>query len=258
MKAIYICIFIIFSIPFISCENANDKQKVVIYAASSISDLLIDGYAIFSENNEIEVVFNFGGSISLANQIKKFDSPADGVVFIGEKPSKMLIDGEKNDEEFNYTFLTNHLVFAGNKNAKPIKTLEDLLYLSDYRIVIADPELAPLGIYSKEILSNNNIYNQLKKNIIFAKDAKSVLNSLENHNADYGIIYYSDLLISKNLVNFENIEEVSKYSVNYYIHIIEKSRNKMQADKFFRFLAESDDIRFSKAISSRGLSRINK
>ena len=28
MKAIYICIFIIFSIPFISCEDANDKQKV--------------------------------------------------------------------------------------------------------------------------------------------------------------------------------------------------------------------------------------
>ncbi|MBA31526.1 MAG: molybdate ABC transporter substrate-binding protein [Chloroflexi bacterium] len=258
MKAIYICIFIIFSIPFISCEDANNKEKVVIYAASSISDLLIEGYDIFSKNNDIQVVFNFGGSISLANQITKFDSPADGVVFIGEKPSKILSGSKKIDKKFSYSFLTNGLVFVGNKNSKPIKSLEDLLYLSNYRIIIADPKLAPLGVYSKEILSNNNMYNQLEKNIIFAKDAKAVHSSLENHNADYGIIYYSDLLISKNLVNFENIQEVSKYSVNYYIHVMQNSRNKIQVDKFFKFLTESDDIRFSEVIFSRGLNRLNK
>ena len=49
MKAIYITIFILISIPFIGCEIDNYNQKVVIYAASSMSDLLTESYEIFKQ-----------------------------------------------------------------------------------------------------------------------------------------------------------------------------------------------------------------
>lgn len=258
MKAVYITIFILFFIPFIGCEKDNNNQKVVIYAASSISDFLIEAYEIFKQNNDIQISFNFGGSLLLANQISKFDSPADAVIFIGEKPIRILEDSNQIDNEFSYEFLTNRLVFVGYKNSKPIDNIAELLLQSNHRIIIADPELAPLGIYSKEILSVSNLYDQLEENLIFASDAKSVLRSLENHNADYGIIYYSDFLLSKNLVNYEQIQEVSKYSVDYYIHIMKNTKKKKQTNEFLQFLAESDDHRISEKISSRGLSRIKK
>ncbi|MBL01555.1 MAG: molybdate ABC transporter substrate-binding protein [Chloroflexi bacterium] len=258
MKAVYITIFILISITFISCEKDNNNQKVVIYAASSISDLLIDAYEIFKQKNDIEVSFNFGGSISLANQISKFDSPADGVIFIGGKPIRILEDSDQIDEEYRYDFLTNTLAFVGHKNSNRIDDLTELLLQSKQRIIIADPALAPLGVYSEEILSSNNMYNQLEKNLILASDAKSVLRSLENHNADYGIIYYSDFLLSKNLVHYEQIEEVSMYSVDYYMHIMKNTDKKKQANEFLKFLAESGDARFIEQITSRGLSRIKK
>ena len=256
MKAIYITIFILISIPFIGCEIDNHNQKVVIYAASSMSDLLTEAYEIFKQKHDIEISFNFGGSISLANQISKFDSPADGVIFIGEKPIRILEDSNLIDDEYRYNFLTNRIVFVGYKNSKRIDNLSELLLQNKQRIIIADPALAPLGIYSKEILSSNNIYNRLKKNLILASDAKSVLRSLENHNADYGIIYYSDFLLSKNLVHYEQIEEVFKYSVDYYMHVMKNTNNKKQANLFLQFLKDSDDARFLELISSRGLRRI--
>tara|TARA_B100000214_G_scaffold363234_1_gene328540 strand:- start:7052 stop:7828 length:777 start_codon:yes stop_codon:yes gene_type:complete len=258
MKAIYITIFILISMPFIGCETDNNNQKVVIYAASSISDLLTESYEIFNQNNDIDISFNFGGSISLANQISKFESPADGVIFIGEKPIRILEDNNLIDYEYRYKFLTNKLAFVGYKNSKHIDNLSELLLQSKKRIIIADPALAPLGIYSKEILSSNNMYNQLEKNLILASDAKSVLRSLENHNADYGIIYYSDFLLSKNLVHYGQIEEVSEYSVDYYMHVMKNTKNKIQANLFLQFLAKSDDAKLLELIASRGLSRIKK
>ena len=58
MKAIYITIFILISIPFIGCEIDNHNQKVVIYAASSMSDLLTEAYEIFKQKHDIEISFN--------------------------------------------------------------------------------------------------------------------------------------------------------------------------------------------------------
>ena len=113
-----------------------------------------------------------------------------------------------------------------------------------------------LYLITKKNINTLPFLERLKKNLILASDAKSVLRSLENHNADYGIIYYSDFLLSKNLVHYEQIEEVFKYSVDYYMHVMKNTNNKKQANLFLQFLKDSDDARFLELISSRGLRRI--
>lgn len=212
---------------FLSMGLSIYGADINVSAAISLKESLDEIAKKFQVENPGDKIFiNYGGSSALRKQIEN-GAPVDVVLFADtENIDKLQNQGLIKERA---EVLYNSLVVAGI--GKKINSLGEA---RGERIAIADPEIAPLGAYSKEYLKNTGLYETLKENLIIGQNAKTVFNYVESGDVDYGIIYRNEV---KNLKNAQVIMEVdpSTYSKPIYgFGVIEN--NKEDVDKFFQYV----------------------
>lgn len=231
-KALKQIIFIpIFMLMMNSLTMGQEKKDLIISSAISMKEAvgeIIQEYEKENPKNNINFLTNFGASGSLRAQIEN-GAPVDIVMFADTKNMDKLEDLKIIDAKDRVQIIYNAIILVGYKNLNKIEDLEGK------KISIGQPVLVPLGTYSKEYLDNMGIYNKIEKDIIFAKDAKSVFNYIEREEVDYAIIYKSEL---KNIKNSKIVFEVddSKYTKPNYSFAMVKERKDSENEKFFLFL----------------------
>jgi molybdate transport system substrate-binding protein len=211
------------------------SKELWVFCAMGIRDLATATAEDFKE----KVVFNFSSSGRLAKQIE-MGAPADLYL----SANKFWVDYLKEKGFLQKGTITpiakTELVVIVPKNSK-IKRLSQA-----EKIAVGDRS-APVGRYALESLKRLELYDKLKKKLVFAPNLRQVAVWVATGNADAGIVYLSDYLRFKNEVNLlevlpENIHE----PIVFYGAVVKGAKDEVTAEKFLKKLKDEPEKTFEK------------
>lgn len=187
--------FLLFSIALIFCGcRQPDENKIVVFAAASLTDVVADLATRFEESHpKADVVVNLSGSSILARQII---AGAHYDVFLSANEEWVSeVDRAESLASSRSLLISNRLVVVWRDNRhdrseSPVD-LNQLLSEAE-RIAIADPAHVPAGIYAKEALECEGLWDMVEEMIVPTLDVRAVVASVLSGNVDTGIVYASD------------------------------------------------------------------
>ncbi|NWK83268.1 molybdate ABC transporter substrate-binding protein [Staphylococcus sp. GSSP0090] len=205
MKMKYLLIsFIALCLVLAGCSNGENKdnsktksddstkQELHVSAAASLTDVTKDLEKAFKEDHkDVDVTFNYGGSGALRQQIEK-GAPVDVFMSANTKDVDGLVDKDKAQNTYEYA--KNQLVLIGAKDSN-YHSVSDIQ--ADDKLAIGEAKSVPAGKYAEQYLKDNQLYDKVKPNLVYAKDVRQVLNYVEKGNAQLGYVYKTDLYQSQ-------------------------------------------------------------
>ncbi|HET9316400.1 MAG TPA: molybdate ABC transporter substrate-binding protein [Vicinamibacteria bacterium] len=183
--------------------TAARADEITVFAAASLTDVLQEAAKSFEAASAHRVVFNFGGSNDLGRQIKA-GAPAD-LFFSADKAQmdEVARDGHLAGMGDRIDVLSNTLVVvvpAGSSTK--VSGPADLKALA--RIVLANPEAVPAGVYARKYLEAEGAWDAVKDKVVPTLDVRAALAAVEAEHADAAIVYRTDAARSKRVrVAFE-------------------------------------------------------
>ena len=231
-KLIYI---LLFSLVICNSCKVNNHDQPLIFAAASLHDVLLDLSLEYEKKFQRKIRFNFGGSNSLATQIKSYKAPADGVIFSGSQPLNLLLESEHVRQEDIFIFCENLLVLAWLNDKNKVKSISELVSKKG-KIAIADKNLAPAGLYSYEALNNSGILDEISNRLIYLPNVRNALYTLSTGNADYAMVYLSDLKSTEKKFEYILIDNDYYSQIFYPMSSIIGSELNSEVELFFKFL----------------------
>lgn len=219
-----------------SGQQATPKVTLTVSAAASVQDAMKAVQPLFQqENPDIDVVYNFGSSGSLQQQIEQ-GAPAD--VFISAAPKQMNALQQKDLllTETRRNLLENSVVLVTPKETNETVTFETLVTTNLDKIALGDPESVPAGQYGKEVLTSLKSYDKLTPKLVFGKDVRQVLFYVETGNVDAGIVYGTDAKISDKVQIVAKAPQGSHAPIVYPVAVVKDSKRPDEAKTFVEFL----------------------
>lgn len=221
--------------------TAAEAQTVTIAAAASLEKSLTEQLIPMFEEKfpGITIEGTYDSSGKLQTQIEEgapvdlfFSAATKQMDALNEKG--MIADGTiKNLLENKIVFIVptgeegNYKAFEDIKNAETI--------------ALGDPESVPVGQYSKEALTNLNLWDEVSAKTSFGTNVTEVLNWVAEGSAKAGIVYATDAAQKPDqVVVVAEAPEGSVKKAIYPIGIIKDSQNPDGAQKFAEFL-QSDE-----------------
>jgi molybdate transport system substrate-binding protein len=87
-------------------------------------------------------------------------------------------------------------------------------------IALADPNLAPAGVYSREFLVSTGLWSSLESRFVFAADVRAALNYVRSGNVDAAIVYMTDGLTEPDLLIWDIVPADSYSPISYPAAVI--------------------------------------
>ena len=190
----------------------------------------------------VKVYYNFAASTTLQRQLEK---GASADVFISASPQQVnslekqgLLD---NDNQYN--LLTNRLVLVSHNDSNlSYITIDSLRNDTISRIAIGQPEIVPAGTYAKQALIHLNLWEKLYSKLVFAPDVRSTLAYVTAGNVDVGIVYQTDIKLSKNVKVLDELPPESHIPIVYPAVILKETEYKQMAKQFLNYLQSRHTI----------------
>ena len=180
--------------------SAVASEKVYVFAAASTTNAvkeLIDTYKQESASSA-EFLTSFASSSTLARQI---DAGADANIFISAnvKWYKWLDEKGLVEAGSNALMASNALVIIAGPHSKDKMTDISQLpgLLGEGFLAMGDATHVPAGMYGKEALSHYGLWEGLNKQLAQYPDVRKALNAVDTEQADFGIVYKTDAIQSK-------------------------------------------------------------
>ncbi|MCC3356275.1 molybdate ABC transporter substrate-binding protein [Bacillus sp. REN16] len=256
-KTIHFLLLLMIFFVVTACSNEMKDQtpeevELIISAAASLQDAFVPIQKEFEEKYPtIKLVFNFGGSGALQQQISQ-GAPADLFFSAATDKFDTLINEGLINEEDGVQLLGNEIVLVIPKDHKNgVTSFDDLSNAS--KISIGTPESVPAGQYGKEALENMEIWNEIEDKIVYAKDVRQVLTYVETNNIDAGIVYKTDAVSSNKVEIVASADADSHPPIIYPVGVIKDSKHRNEALKFYEFLQTKNTIKTFEEFGFKGL-----
>lgn len=224
----------------LACGNQKDDAPL-IFAAASLADVLTEAAEAYKDETGSVVEFNFGGSTALANQVARLNAPADGVILAGESPIDLLIERGVIEGADAVVIARNSLVVV-SADERVLISLNELA-LSDFRVAIADPELAPAGQYAREALISAAVWDEISSQVIPTLDVRAALAAASSRSVDFAIVYATDALTETNLDVVLDVDSNLHQPVSYPAAAISDSSQFEATNDFLNFLVGSTGVK---------------
>jgi molybdate transport system substrate-binding protein len=211
-----------------------------VFAAASLSDALKELVPPYETKSDDKLRFNFGASSMLARQIKE-GAPAD--VFFSADEAKMddLAASGLIAIDTRRTLLSNTLVIVVHvHNGAAVTHPRDLGADIVRRIALAETQTVPAGIYAREYLQKFGWWDQVSAKVIPMENVRATLAAVEAGNADAGIVYQTDALISKKVRIAYPIPASEGPKITYPLAVTAESKQGEAARRFAAFLASEE------------------
>ena len=233
-----VALLLLLVLLIVTTSCGSDKEnEIVVFTAASLTEVMERMGIYFAESEGITVRFNPGGSTALAQQIIR-GAPADAFVFAGPQPMDMLDERGLIVPDSTVEILGNELVLiakSSNGNETEVSSIEELAD-GDFRVAIADPDLAPAGRYAREALENLGLWQRLEHRLVFGLDVRVTLGYVETGNVDAAIVYRTDAQIVEGLEVIASISKESHSPIVYPAGVVVRSSSVEEAGKFLLFL----------------------
>ncbi|MCO5382648.1 MAG: molybdate ABC transporter substrate-binding protein [Methanosarcina barkeri] len=189
-----------------------------------------------AEHPEIYVNLNFGGSETLRRQIEG-GAPVDVFASADENQMDILADESLITNNSRKNFAHNSLVLIVPKSSTlNITSIKDLTNYKVKKISIGNPNITPVGKYTRLALTEAGLWGQLENKLVLAEDVKQVLVYVERGEVDAGFVYMTDTKTAQpGTVKIVANVPVST-PITYPIAVVSSTEYKEQAQKFLDFV----------------------
>lgn len=209
---------------------------VMVFAAASLTDGLKEIARDYEAKTGERIEFNFAASSVLARQIEE-GAPAD--IFFSADEAKMDALAAKDlvNKNTRHRRLSNSLVIIVPKESTfLIRSPEDLKSPQITHIALGEPGSVPAGIYAKEYLRKVHLWHDLKPKIVPMANVRAALAAVESGDADAGIVYKTDALISKTSRIAFAVPPRDSPKISYPVALMKGAPNAKAAQAFLNHL----------------------
>jgi molybdate transport system substrate-binding protein len=224
----------------VACGRDQRTDEVLVLAAASLTEVMDEIGAGFEEATGIDVRFSYGGSDSLAAQIRN-GAPADAVVFAGAGPLDSLETGGFTVPGSRRSVAGNRLVvIAPSASESGLGSLAELAAENSGRVAIADPQLAPAGRYARAAMEAAGVWEAVSPRLIPGLDVRNAAAAVTAGNANFGFVYETDAAAISG-VRIVHVVSAELYPrIVYPAAVVSRSGNQAQAGAFLEYLAGPD------------------
>ena len=195
-------ILIISFLIILTINKLYGDDKLTISVASSLYNVSKELVKEWEKTNNKRITIITGSTPLLARQIDR-GQKSDIIITANYSWLKWMIDKNLIEESSIKEIAKNSLVFITgiNKNIhldiNSIEFKNDLIeQISSSKISIPHPSSVPLGIYSKQALKSLGAWSLVQEKLVFTSSAQSNLKFISQGEANIGISYLSDALLS--------------------------------------------------------------
>lgn len=210
-----------------SAGKAEPKQQTLrVFAAASLTESFTAlGKQFESEHDGVKVVFNFGPSSGLAQQIQS-GAPAD--VFASASPTNMDTLVQSKDADKPRDFAVNTMEIAvPPANPGKVQSLSDLAR-AGVKVAVCQPQV-PCGVVAAKVFEQAGVK---VKPVTEEVDVKSVLTKVSLGEVDAGVVYVTDVKAAGDKVTGITIPAAQNAETTYPIATLANSKNSSLAKKF--------------------------
>lgn len=206
-----------------NCANAQNKNEVVIFAASSLTDALKEIGANYQAKTGVKITYSFASSALIAKQIEA-GAPADIIMTADSDWMDYLQNRNLIQAKTRTNLLGGHLVLIAPKNDNPNLKIAPNFPIAQYlgvqgKIAIANPDYVPAGKYAQSSLIKFGVWDKIAGNIIRAENVRMALNYVARGDAKLGIVYKSDAFVEKNIKIIAEFPDNSHRPIIYPISL---------------------------------------
>ena len=240
VRSLSLLLIVGFGLP--SCSGpvgqpgSSSTATVVVSVAASLSDAVGDVANVFEKQTGIQVLVNAAGSQILATQIIE-EIPVDVFVSADERQMTRTIARGKMDQGSYLQLLSNQLVVVvPSDRLMGISRPDDLIAQSVRRIALGDPEVVPGGVYAREYLEQEGVWDVLKSKVVPTRNVRAALRAVEAGTVDAGVVYRTDARQSVDAVIAFDVPVGRGPRIIYPAAVSTEPPNPESAVQFFSFL----------------------
>lgn len=205
-------------------------------AAASLIDALQAIAPAYEKQSGDALLYNFGGSSMLARQIQE-GAPADLFISADELKMDQLQQRGLLVRKSRRSILSNTLVIIVPSDSRlKITSPTDLADPGIRNVAVAEPQTVPAGIYAKDYLRRIRVWDRIKSKIVPTDNVRAVLAAVESQNAETGIVYRTDALISRLVRIAYEIPAAGGPDISYPAAVIAGSKQQAAAQRFLDYL----------------------
>jgi molybdate transport system substrate-binding protein len=207
-----------------------------VSAAASLTDVLQELAPAYEKQSGDALLFNFGASSTLARQIQE-GAPADLFISADELKMDQLQQRGLIVRSSRRSILSNTLVIIVPRNSRlKIASPADLTGGSIRNIAVAEPQSVPAGIYAKRYLRKMHVWDKVTGKVIPTDNVRAALAAVESENAETGIVYKTDALISRAVRIAYEVPAQDGPEISYPAAVVADSKQQAAAQRFLDYL----------------------
>lgn len=140
---------------------------------------------------QLQAVTSYGASGMLARQIEQ-GAPADLFVSANPKWMQFLVESGLVEADAVSVLMSNRLVLIGPEGAGPLTPETVAERLAGENFVMADPQIAPVGVYGKAALENIGLWSGIAPHFVPMRNTVATVAAVARGEAALGLVYASD------------------------------------------------------------------
>jgi molybdate transport system substrate-binding protein len=134
--------------------------------------------------------------------------------------------------------LGNTLVVVVNvERGAPVAAPGDLAGEAVRRVALAQPETVPAGVYAKAWMERAGLWAAVGKKVVGTENVRACLAAVEAGNADAGIVYKTDALISNKVKIAFAVPAAEGPKIVYPVAVLKGAQEGEAARRFVAYLA---------------------
>ncbi len=217
----------------------------MVFVAASLRDVVQEIGTVFAHKQHVDLVYNFAGSNTLAQQIKASRSAdvflsanVDWVDFL--EKANLIVPGSRRN------FLSNRLVVVSRMDAHfQFSNLRELAALNFTFLVLADPKAVPAGRYAKAFLKSVELdggclWQALKDKVAPTADVRAALGLVESDPLLIGVVYRTDVTTSDKIKLLYEVPSTLHPAITYCAAALKDRPNSRLVEQFLDFLSGPD------------------
>jgi molybdate transport system substrate-binding protein len=193
---VFRCALAIVVATLLAPQGLPAAKPITVSAAVSLTDALSAIAEQYAREGRGTIRFNFAASNVLARQITS-GAPVDVFISADEAQmdvvaaAQMLVEGSRVD------LVRNQLAIAvPSDRPRTMTGPRDLTNAAFRRIAIGDPSAVPAGVYAKEWLEKEGLWQALEPRMVPSGSVRAALAAVESGAADAAIVYRTDVRVA--------------------------------------------------------------
>jgi molybdate transport system substrate-binding protein len=229
------CWLSICAVP-VSAPAAGPAKEITVSAAISLKNPFEDLGKLYAATHGTKVIFNFGASGALAQQIEG-GAPVDVFASAAQKDMDrvdgkgLLVTGSRTN------FTGNEVVLVVSLPRLVLNGFGDLKTASVKKIAIGNPRTAPAGRYAAEVLDYYQLSDNVNARLVFTENARQALDYVARGEVDAAIVYATDAATRAGEVRLvTTAPEGSHQPVVYPVALVKRTRSRKEAKAFINLV----------------------